>query len=118
VNVTQQLIITFSCEVLAQEEAIRFGQAGKGNTHAERYVEAAVALLGDGEASITAFAALLAHRASCVRRLAAEFLLPHRPEEAAAVLREIAAGTGADAIAARIKLERQGREERQEQYWL
>lgn len=117
-NVTQKLVITFACEVLAQDECIRFGQAGKGNTHAEQYVEAALALLGDGESSIDAFAALLGHQASCVRRLAAEFLLPHRREQAALALRQLAAGTGPDALAAKAKLDRLFVEEPQERYWI
>jgi hypothetical protein len=102
----EKLVEDFARHVAAQTDAIFQGDARTGNRHAKRYVAAFEKLRSHGDAGRAALATLFTHPRMDVRVAAAAHLLRYRPEEAKAVLQEIAKGRGLAAFEASESLKR------------
>lgn len=105
-STTEELIHTFASAVLEQKRCISKGDARGGNREATKYIAAANELMAGGHASIEGFVTLLSHLQPSVRVMAAAFLLESRTALAVGVLKPIVAGSGPDALAAQMTLER------------
>ncbi|HRX83839.1 MAG TPA: DUF2019 domain-containing protein [Phycisphaerae bacterium] len=100
------LVIEFADAVMDQKEAIRSGDARRGNRHANAYARAWDRLRKHGDRGRDALATLLNDDRADVRAMAACYLLRYRTQEAAQVLQEVATGEGLAAFGASEALER------------
>jgi hypothetical protein len=101
-----RLVEEFASCVVAQEEAMRRGDAKKGNQFADRYVKAWETLRSQGDEGRDALVPLLHDERVSVRVMAAAFLLRYRTKEAKLVLKEAAQGEGLSAFGASQALQR------------
>lgn len=100
------LVALFAESVGLQDEAIRAGDATRGNAHATKYLEAWTAIKTHGEGGRNALMQLFAHPSRVVRITAATFLLSHCETEARAVLNSEVDAGGFEGFAAEQALQR------------
>jgi Domain of unknown function (DUF2019) len=92
--------------VAKQNQAIKDGDAKRGNLYAKRYLAIFDELRSHGDIGRNALAELLTHDRADVRVMAAVFLLRHCEIKAKAVLQREASGNGLVAVGAAQALER------------
>lgn len=102
----EKLVQEFAASVAAQTDAIRDGDAKRGNKHAKRYIKAFQELTSLGDDGRDALSLLMKEGRADVRGMAAAFLLRYRTDEARGVLKELAAEEGLAAFSARETLNR------------
>ena len=102
----QELVEEFAGHVVKQSESILKSDAKTGNRHARQLNSVFDKLCTHGNAGRDALTVLFTHPRMDVRVKAAAFLLRHRTEEAKAVLRQAAEGSGRAAFGASEALKR------------
>jgi len=90
----EECVAEFAANVVAQTNEIMRGNAGKGNLHATRYIEAFKRLREFGDSGRVALVPLMQSGPADVRCAAAAFLLRFRTREATEVLLELSRGKG------------------------